>query len=100
MSKIKLPPPFYLMAVLDHCPLAGSTYVQLWNNKNSESKLYVAHKDINFEYLKSKTKFRHDLLLLVKEGLISVEETKDKIYIEVTAWEDIVCRADEDFLEC
>jgi len=37
--------------------------------------------------LTSVAKFRHDLLLLVKEALISIVETKKTIHIEVVGWD-------------
>lgn len=81
-------PPFaYLIQVLNHCPQAGSTYVQLWNMRDCNNRVDILIKDVRLEFLISLKKFKHDLLLLVKEGLISVNESQKSFVIELVDWQ-------------
>jgi hypothetical protein len=81
------PPYLYLEQVLDHCPKAGKTYMQLWQNMDRNNKLSISKEDIRTEYLTQVATFRHNLLLLVKEGLASIDETPSFIYVELTDWQ-------------
>jgi hypothetical protein len=89
MSSYSFPPFFQFHQVLQNCPKAGLTYLNLWQNKNKENCLYVTKTDIRNEYLSSLSKFRHDILLLVREGVISVNETPEKIYIDLLDWDEL-----------
>jgi hypothetical protein len=83
----KYPPYFYLKQLADHCPKAVSTYMTLWRSVDAEHKLSVLKKEIREQYLISLSKFRHDLLMLVKEGLVSIDETTDILNIELVSWD-------------
>ncbi len=83
------PPYIYLKQVAEHCPKAVSTYMTIWNLMNVENKFNVYKEDVRNELLISLAKFRHDLLLLVKEGLVSIEETEKSIQIELVDWDEI-----------
>ena len=82
------PPYLYLAQVAEHCPKAISTYLALWRTANKECKVRVYKDEVRTEFLISLSKFRHDLLLLVKEALVSVEETKKVINIELVGWDE------------
>lgn len=84
----QLPPYLYLIQVLQHCPKAGALYVDLWNHKDKENRLSIGKNKVRSEFLTSLAKFRHDLLLLVKEGIVSVDETPNAIHIELVDWEE------------
>jgi hypothetical protein len=86
--KPKTPPWPYLFSVADHYPKAVATYLRLWNEQDDKHRLHIYKADVRHEYLTSLAKFRHDLFLLVKEGLASVEETPKAIYVELTGWDD------------
>lgn len=82
------PPYLYLTQLADHCPKAVSTYMLLWRNIDKENKVNVFKKDIRSEHLITLNKFSHDLLLLVKEGLVSLEETPNWFHIELVGWDN------------
>ncbi len=90
------PPYAYLTQVLQHCPKAGLTYLKLWSEKNLSNEITVENNKIQNIFFVSKTKFKNDLLLLVNEGLISVNEYPSCLVIEMTGWEfdsdlDLLC---------
>ena len=85
-KKSEYPPYLYLKQVAEHCPKAVSTYMTIWQEKNLENKLNVYKKEVRNDYLISLAKFRHDLLLLVKEGLVSINETPNLLEIELVDW--------------
>lgn len=91
-STLDMPPYHYLRQVLDHCPKAGLTYIDIWARMDKDNRIKIDKEAIRNNFLVSLSKFRHDLLLLVKEGLISIEETPKTIKIEVVGWDD-----EEDF---
>ena len=78
-----LPPYAYLMQVLNHNPQSASTYVELWRHKDDDSKVVVTQDEIRNRFLNTPTKFRNNLMYLVKEGLVSVDESGDKMTIEL-----------------
>lgn len=84
------PPYNYLVQVADHCPKAVLTYMALWRDASSENKVNVFKKDIKNEYLTSLAKFRHDIFLLFKEGLVSIDETPQWLHIELINWDESV----------
>jgi hypothetical protein len=83
----KYPPYYYLAHLAYHCPKAVSTYMALWKSADAEDKISIFKKDIRDQYLISLSKFRHDLLMLVKEGLVSIDETTDILNIELVSWD-------------
>jgi hypothetical protein len=83
----RFPPYYYLTQVADNCSKAVSTYMMLWRNADKEKKMSIYKKDVRSEYLISLCKFRHDLLLLVKQGLVSVDETPALLNIELVGWD-------------
>ena len=85
----ELPPYHYLKTVLEHCPKAGAIYIELWNKADENCFIKVKKKTVREDFLISLSKFRHDVLLLVKEGLASVDETPEYMKIELTAWDEI-----------
>jgi hypothetical protein len=82
------PPYLYLAQVADHCPKAIGTYLSLWRNQDKDNRLVIDYKELRLEFLISVAKFRHDCFLLVKEGLLSFQESKGKVYIELVAWDE------------
>jgi len=89
------PPYAYLKQAANHCPKAISTYLELWSSKNDKFTCSISKEDIPIQFL-SLVKFKHDLNLLLKEGLLSYQEKKGNFFIELTAWddnfdEDMVC---------
>lgn len=85
---LECPPHLYLCQVLEHCPRAGSTYLKIWREKNDENQLILDKENFRQEHLISLTKFKNDLFYLVKEGLISVEETPTSLKIDIVAWDE------------
>jgi|GEM_PF-5789916 hypothetical protein len=92
--KLDIPPYPYLSQVLKHCPLAASTYVELWRHKNNKHQVVIDKDNIRNTFLVAPTKFRNDCFSLVNEGLINVDETKTKegswykMLIELVNFED------------
>lgn len=77
-------PPFhYMLQVTEHCPKAAFTYMNLWKNRDKKNKAQVYKEDVRNEFLVSLAKFRHDLFLLMKEGLVSVDETPLSLTVEM-----------------
>jgi hypothetical protein len=85
----ELPPYHFLITVLEHCPRAARTYVYLWQQQDSANNLHILKKSIKEKYLTTIAKFRHDLLMLVREGLISISEDREHLHIEVVDWDDV-----------
>ncbi len=81
------PPYPYLKQVGEHCPKAVCTYMDIWKDRDKANKLKLYKDQVRNKYLISLAKFRHDLLLLVKEGLISIDETDQSLSIELIGWE-------------
>ncbi len=75
---IELPPYCYLVQVLNNHPLAASTYIEAWRQKDSKNKISIHKKEIRNRFLIAPTKFRNDLYQLVREGLVSVQESWDE----------------------
>ena len=86
-SNNDLPPYNYLLQVLEHCPKAGALYIHLWKDKDKKNIIKINKKTVREEYLSSLSKFRHDVLMLVKEGLASVDESPNQMIIELTGWD-------------
>lgn len=82
------PPHPYLKQVLVHCPKAGATYMQLWESRNKNNRVSIYKKQVKSEYLISQSKFKNDLLLLVREGLASIDESPLMLTIELVGWDD------------
>ena len=82
------PPYLYIFQIAEHCPKALATYLSLWREKDPRNKLKLTKNDVKIQFLTSLRKFNHDLLLLVKEGLVSVEETPKAIKIELVGWHE------------
>lgn len=76
------PPYLLLMQVLLHCPKAGSTYMQLWSSRGKDNRVRVYKEDCRQSLFISLVKFRNDLLLLMREGLIAVDEGPNSIDVQ------------------
>ncbi len=87
-NDFRYPPYLYLTQVAEHCPKALSTYLSLWRERASNNKITVYKEEIRLQFLTSLAKFRHDLFLLVKEGLVSIDETPKSINIELVSWDE------------
>jgi hypothetical protein len=77
--KSELPPYQYLSQILNNSPLAAATYVEIWRHKDVKNKLTIDKDQVRNQFLVAPTKFRNDLYTLVRSGLVSVEETRDKL---------------------
>ena len=77
------PPTTYLFLLAQHCPKAIQTYMNLWREKDDENKIHINTENIPVTYLTAKAKFRHDILMLVKEGLASVNERRKTMIVEL-----------------
>ncbi len=84
----EVPPYEYLVQAAEHCPNAIATYLSVWRQADKDRKIHVYKKDVLTEYLKPIVKFRNDLMLLVREGLVSVEETPKSLCIELVSWDE------------
>lgn len=82
------PPYNYLKEVLTNCPKAGLLYLQLWEYADDSWELIVPKKNIRDKFLMSPTRLRNDLMNLVREGFVSVHETKKDYKFELVGWND------------
>ncbi len=82
------PPLPYLEHVLKNCPKAGLTYLNLWQKCDKNMRYSVPSDRIPYHTLQATAAFKHNLLLLVREGLISIHEGDKDISIELVDWED------------
>lgn len=89
---IDLPPYMYLTQVLNHCPRAASTYIELWRHKDKHHKIVVAKNQVRNQFLIGSAKFMNDLLALVREGLINVDQDSldqwNRLSIELVNYEE------------
>ena len=81
------PPYAYLEQVLQHCPKAGFTYLKLWALRDVNNEIMVDKTNVSSQFSMNKNKFNNDLLLLVNEGLASVNEYPSALIIELTDWD-------------
>jgi len=82
-----LPPPLYLLQVLQHCCKAGFTYCRLWNEANDSLNVSYTFPEIKEQFV-SLAAFRHNLRLLLREGVIAhVSESLQEISVELTPWQ-------------
>ncbi len=82
------PPYLYLTQVAEHCSRAVSTYMFIWKQLNENNRCKISKDDIRSEHMFSLCKFKNDLHLLVKEGLVSVEETPNWLIIDAVDWDE------------
>lgn len=81
------PPYPYLHQVLSHCHKAGVTYLDLWKERDKNNKVTIEKDEIRSRFLASTHNFHHNLLLLVKEGLLSIDESSNRLIVELTDWD-------------
>lgn len=86
------PPYPYLEVVLTHCPRAGRLYLELWKERDEFKRVLILDKELPLRFLLRKRQLVDQLMLLVREGVLSFEESPDKLTIELTDW-------DENFLD-
>ena len=82
------PPYYYLIGVLQHCPKAGLLFMQLWEKADDDLKLKVKKNEIIPTFQISPTRFRNDLGLLVREGLLQIDDHPTYYKISLESWED------------
>lgn len=80
------PPYAYLEQVAIHCPKAVATYMHIWRKMDRMNRLHLEKKSIPRDFLKSVVRFKNDILLLVGEGLVSMNETLNMIHLEIVGW--------------
>lgn len=86
------PPYPYLEVVASHCPRALKLYMELWKERDEFKRVLILDKELPIRFLLRKKQLVNQLLLLVREGVLSFEESQDKLTIELTDW-------DESFME-
>lgn len=88
--KMDLPPYAYLMQVLNHTPKVAASYVEIWRHKDKHDRLIVCKTEIRNKFLMTAAKFKNDCLVLVREGLINLEQRGDDdfytLHIDVVGW--------------
>lgn len=62
--------------------------MQLWKMRDKNNCVIVDRKDIRTEFLMTGVKFSNNLLSLVREGLCNVDESPQKIYIELVDFQE------------
>lgn len=82
------PPYPYLYQVALYCPKAVLSYMQLWEKRDKNTcKTTVIKSELKNQYLITQTKFKNDLLLLMREGLISIRETDYSIEVDLVDYD-------------
>ena len=84
----KYPPYQYLKSVLCNCPKAGYLYLQFWDMADDDLYVRIKKCDLRPVLLTTPTRFRNDLSLLVREGLVSVYEDGKGFKIQLVGWDD------------
>ena len=83
------PPEMFLTQVVDNCPKAASLYIKLWKKKDDNNVVTILRKEIRNEFLESNREFFNHLMLLTRQALINVYESKIKIEVEMVGWDMI-----------
>lgn len=81
IDSMQYPPYSYLVQVAEHCPKAMSTYLTLWREKPNSGSMIYSKSEVGSIMLLSWTRFKNDLRLLAREGILTVEEFPQKIEI-------------------
>ena len=84
----ELPPKAFLRQVLNHCPVAGLTYIDLWEKKDELNQVYLDKKEISLSiHLNA---YKNNLRRLYNEGLISYDDQTDpaSIVVELVGWQE------------
>ncbi len=87
-EKTKPIPIPYLKFIFRVCPRAGELFCFLWEAQNENGQITVDKNDIPSTTLLHRHAFNSSLRMLVREGLISVEEGPTQITIELVGWND------------
>lgn len=73
MCKFKdFPPTLHLIYLLERCPSAGRTYLDLWKSRNRSNRVHISSNKIPAKYDHWWERSDHDLYQLIKAGMISV----------------------------
>jgi hypothetical protein len=80
----KLPPRLFMEQVMDNLSKA---YCWIWDRKDEKNQFQISWKDLDPYY--NKNSFRSSLRKLCNHGLLSYEESRDGIAIELVGWDDI-----------
>jgi hypothetical protein len=80
-------PYHYVLQIADHCPKAVALYLRMWHDKDRYNTLCIIKDFVREKYFTTLAKFRHDLFLLSKEGLVSYVENPDEVAIELVEWD-------------
>jgi hypothetical protein len=65
----------------------AKAYCFLWDKKDSEYRIDMSWKELTRYY--NKNAFRSNIRKLNNEGLLSYEESKDGISIELVGWDEV-----------
>jgi hypothetical protein len=88
MINFHLPPYPYIKMLARTGHRAIDTYIDLWGLKNEFGIVRVEKKEIRHTFLKKKSSFDDDLLILVREALASVREDERYYHIDLTDWKE------------
>ncbi len=84
-EQTQLPPRLFMEQIMDGLI---KVYCFLWDHKNEQNKFMMTWKDLSSYY--NKNNFRTSLRKLNAEGLLSYEESKNGISIDLVGWDEIV----------
>ena len=82
-NKLQYPPYIYLLQIAERCVNPVYTYIMLWQNANESNKVHIYKKDIRETFRISRTVFSNHCFTLMKEGLLTVDETPKSLHIEL-----------------
>jgi hypothetical protein len=81
------PPEPYFDLILKNCPKAALLYKKLWKERNSDFTVVLDKERVHTENVSTK-RFRHNLKLLLEEGMVNFYEDDYYYNIELLGWKD------------
>jgi hypothetical protein len=81
------PPEPYFDLILKNCPKAALLYKKLWKEKGVDFIVILDKERVESENVSTK-RFRHNLKLLLEEGMVSFLEDDYFYKIELLGWKD------------
>jgi hypothetical protein len=81
------PPTMYFKQVLQHCPTAALLYSEMWSQKDKNNRLTIPKKEVFPKFLLSVANLKLRLGMLCREGLVSIDEDKKVIKVEIVDWD-------------
>ena len=86
-EKLIFPPTMYWEQVCKNCPKAATDYITLWRLPQKKNRIFIPFDKVREVFCNSRQSFSHNLLSLVKEGLVSSHPCEQGFLIELVNWD-------------